>query len=111
MDTGLFVLKALLLSMFYILLAFAMWGVGGALVIYLALLGIRKITRSRFWRSLFAYFKLYRAGFSISHYEYSEDYHVNRFYWKGKMIQEMPDIDMVSGHYNTLNNGHVESLS
>lgn len=66
-----------------------------------------------FWASLWAYLKLYNAGFRISNSPavHISGFEINRFYWRGKVIREMPDIDRVDDHYNTIINGHVESLS
>jgi len=72
-----------------------------------------KITMIEFTNSLRAYLRLYKAGFRISNIRIGSDgrFEINRFYWGGKVIREMPDIDRVDNHYNTMNNGHVEKLS
>ena len=65
----------------------------------------------RFVYSLRAFIMLFDAGFRIS---YSENSNMNwgmfRFYWKNKVIREMPDIDCVDGTYVTVQDGHVERL-
>lgn len=67
-----------------------------------------------FLPSLKAYLRLYRAGFRI-HSSRSEStgevLEINRFYWKGKIIQDMADIDRVGNHYNTVFQGQFKSLS
>lgn len=68
----------------------------------------------KFLSSLRAYLRLYKAGFSISNSQCKgsvDRFEINRFYWRGKIIREMPDIDRVGDHYNTINNGHTERLS
>lgn len=110
MDTGLFVMKAMLLSMFYLLLMLSIVILAGIAVTGIVIAIFRKIYKSLFMSSLIAYLHLYRSGFSISRHEYSDDYHMHRFFWHGKMIQECPDISMVGDKWVTLNDGHTESL-
>jgi len=67
----------------------------------------------RFYKSLRAYLRLYRAGFSISNSvnDTKFPFEINRFYWRGMVIRQMPDIDRVGDHYNTIHNGNIEKLS
>jgi hypothetical protein len=72
-----------------------------------------KIACLRFVLSLKAYLRLYKAGFRISNSKSDvvSGFEINRFYWNDKVIQQMPDIDRVDDHYNTIHNGHTESLN
>ncbi len=58
---------------------------------------------------LIACIKLYQAGFNIRH-STSNIMDIYRFYWKGKVIRDMADIDMVDGKYYTMFQGHSERL-
>jgi len=87
--------------------------------------GVIKINAKHMWRdwigskksikwllSLRTYLRLSKAGFRISNScDPSGNFEINRFWWKDQIIREMPDIDRSGEHYNTINNGHVESLS
>ena len=70
-----------------------------------------------FRESMMAYLDLYDAGFRITNSKLGEfgRCEINRFWWNGKVIRSMPDIDKIQGewdaiHYNTIANGHVEPL-
>jgi hypothetical protein len=66
----------------------------------------------KFWLSLDAYLQLYKHGFSISRsVAPDKSSEINRFWWNGKIIDDMADIDRVGLHYNTLLNGKVRSLT
>ena len=66
-----------------------------------------------FFISLWAFLKLYDAGFRIGNYnpKPSDEYERFRFFWKNKMIRDMADINRYRDHYTTTFNGHVEDLS
>lgn len=65
--------------------------------------------------SLRAYLRLAKNGFRITHSEKkTEDYDFSsemfRFWWKGKIINDMGDIDRVGKYWNTMFKGHATRL-
>lgn len=72
----------------------------------------KKLKIVEFWNSFYAYYRLYKNGFritrSVSPDKISE---INRFWWNGKIIEDMADIDRVNDHYNTIFNGRPRSLT
>ena len=124
-DDGLFVLRALGSFVLYYAAMLFLWSMGLLMVAYILTVivrAIRKNLRNRFgfWNSLAAYCSLYNAGFRITHSGIHKDgknqkdlidLEIYRFFWNGKVIQEMPDIDCIRGKFNTINDGHVESLN
>lgn len=67
----------------------------------------------RFIRSLQSYLRLTRAGFEIGYWsdpDLKGRYERYRFFWKEKLVREMPDIVCVDNNYSTVNNGHQEYL-
>jgi len=65
----------------------------------------------KFYRSLRAYLRLYKAGFEIWESDATESFCIYRFGWKGKMINDFSDIDKVYNTYVTVRAGHSEKLS
>jgi|WetSurMetagenome_2_1015567.scaffolds.fasta_scaffold46014_2 hypothetical protein len=64
-----------------------------------------------FYVTMIAFFRLYDAGFRISHSETVDfDSEIFRFWWGKHMIKDMADIDRVGKHWNTIRAGHVERL-
>lgn len=67
-----------------------------------------------FLRSFLAFCLLYKGGFRISHSVMEKNnksnFDIYRFYWNDHVIRDMPDIDNVNNHWNTIRNGHVERL-
>ncbi len=66
----------------------------------------------RFFSSLRAYFNLHKAGFRISYSgSNKQGSDIYRFWWGQQVINDMPDIDCVDGHWNTVRKGHTEILT
>lgn len=67
----------------------------------------------KFWLSLLAYLRLYKAGFEIGYWtdpDLKGKYARYRFFWKGRMIRETPDIIWVGDDWKMMNNGHVSYM-
>jgi len=76
---------------------------------------VRTMGAFSFVASFTAFISLYRAGFRITRSNTSKGgpngLVIHRFWWKGKIIRDMADIDCINGKdYNTVRNGHVEHL-
>lgn len=73
---------------------------------------IKKI--NEFVSSFLAFCFLYKGGFRITHSAMEKNDTINfdicRFYWNDRVIRDMPDIDRVNNHWNTVRNGHTERL-
>lgn len=75
-------------------------------------LGEKRILIEEFYYSMKAYLMLYRGGFRVS-VSTSKDvirWDLFRFWWKGTIIKDAPDISGIDGHWNTTRDGHVEEL-
>lgn len=63
-------------------------------------------------KSFQAYLELTNAGFSISaSKDITGNFVIYRFFWNGRLLRETCDIDRVYEHWNTVRDGHTETLS
>ena len=68
----------------------------------------------KFWLSLLAYLRLYKSGFEIGYWadpDLKGKYARYRFFWKGTMIREIPDVTYLGDdRWSMMNNGHVSHM-